>query len=603
MKVRKNIKYISDSIKMMWQLDKTVFVTTFIISVIGAALPFIAIFLSAYVIDGLSQDKDIGTLILTSVSTVGGIFALKIINAYLGKIKDIHTEICVKKFDMKMSIRTLAMDYELLESPKVNDIRTRIRNDNNWGAGFYSMVWQLPELLSSFVSLVVSIIVLLPLFFNSNVFSDIASLVMLAAFFIVIVFNILFSAKKTKKLHGILNEVGSTYDYLGYFLWNKQDYKQGKDIRIFNGQNIIKTYLDDDYKQKSDWINEVTLNSSEQGFVSGLSSGLLQVIAYIFVAVRAVSGALTIGSVLKFASIIHRFSLDLSRVFSSFTEYAAAAERQQSTLEYMNIPDVLFKGTLPVEKRNDNEYEIEFKNVSFKYPGSKVYALKNLNMKLQIGQRMAIVGMNGSGKTSMIKLLCRLYDPTEGSITLNGIDIKKYDYEEYMSIFSVVFQDFKLFSFSLGQNVAASVEYDRKKVVASLKQSGFGDRLSTMAKGLDTALYNNFEEDGVEISGGEAQKIALARALYKDAPFIILDEPTAALDPIAEFEIYSKFNEIVGGKTAIYISHRLSSCRFCDDIAVFHEGHLIERGSHDKLIANKEGKYYELWNAQAQYYV
>jgi ATP-binding cassette subfamily B protein len=403
-------------------------------------------------------------------------------------------------------------------------------------------------------------------------------------------------------MHRLLNEAGATYGYLGYFLWNKQDYKQGKDIRIFNGQNLIKGYLDDEYKQKSDWISEVTLNSSEQGFVNGLSAGLLQVIAYIFVAVRAVSGTLTIGSVLKFASIIYRFSSDLSSIFSAFAEYALAAERQQSTMEYINIPDVLFKGSLPVEKRNDNEYEIEFKNVSFKYPGSEVYALKNLNMKLHIGQRMAIVGMNGSGKTSMTKLLCRLYDPTEGSITLNGIDIKKYNYGEYMSIFSVVFQDFKLFSFNLGQNVAASVEYDREKAEAALKQAGFGDRLSAMTKGLDTALYNNFEEDGVEISGGEAQKIALARALYKDAPFIILDEPTAALDPIAEFEIYSKFNEIVGGKTAIYISHRLSSCRFCDDIAVFHEGQLIERGSHDKLIANKESKYYELWNAQAQYY-
>lgn len=601
--MRKSIKCISDSIKMMWQLDKTVFITTFISSVIKAALPFIAIFLSAYVIDGLSQGKDIHALILISILTVGGTFALTVINAYLGKIKDIHTEICVKKFDMKMSIRTLTMDYELLESPKVNDIRTRIRNDNNWGSGFYSMIGQLPALISSFVSLVVSIIVLLPLFFNSNVFSDISSLLMLAAFFTIIIFNILFSAKRTKKMHTLLNEAGARYGYLGYFLWNRQDYKQGKDIRIFNGQNIIKRYLDDEYNEKSDWTSEITHNNSQQGFVSGLSAGLLQVIAYLFVAVRAVSGALTIGSVLKFASIIHRFSSDLASVFFAFTEYAIAAERQQSTLEYMNIPGVLFKGTLPVEKRNDNEYEIEFKNVSFKYPGNEVYVLKNLNMKLHIGQRMAIVGMNGSGKTSMIKLLCRLYDPTEGSITLNGIDIKKYNYAEYMSIFSVVFQDFKLFSFSLGQNVATTVEYDLEKVETALKQAGFAHRLSSMTKGLHTALYNNFEEEGVEISGGEAQKIALARALYKDAPFIILDEPTAALDPIAEFEIYSKFNEIVGDKTAIYISHRLSSCRFCDDIAVFHEGRLIQRGSHDKLIANKEGKYYELWNAQAQYYV
>jgi ATP-binding cassette subfamily B protein len=215
---------------------------------------------------------------------------------------------------------------------------------------------------------------------------------------------------------------------------------------------------------------------------------------------------------------------------------------------------------------------------------------------------MAVVGMNGSGKTTMIKLLCRLYDPTEGIITLNGVDIKKYNYDEYMAIFSVVFQDFKLFSFTLSQNVAASVAYDSEKMAQTLTKSGFDSRLENMPKGIETYLYKDFEEDGVEISGGEAQKIALARALYKNAPFIVLDEPTDALDPIAEFEIYSKFNEIVGDKTAIYISHRLSSCRFCDDIAVFHEGELIQRGSHDALIADENGKYYELWNAQAQYY-
>lgn len=216
---------------------------------------------------------------------------------------------------------------------------------------------------------------------------------------------------------------------------------------------------------------------------------------------------------------------------------------------------------------------------------------------------MAVVGENGSGKTTFIKLLCRLYDPTEGKILLNGIDIKNYDYDEYLSIFSVVFQDFNLFAFSLGQNVATSVQYDAEFARECLEKAGFGERLATMPKGLETCLYKNFDEGGVEISGGEAQKIALARALYKNAPFIVLDEPTAALDPVAEYEIYSKFNELVGDKTAIYISHRLSSCRFCEDIAVFENGAIVQRGSHEELIADAHGKYYELWNAQAQYYV
>jgi ATP-binding cassette subfamily B protein len=277
---------------------------------------------------------------------------------------------------------------------------------------------------------------------------------------------------------------------------------------------------------------------------------------------------------------------------------------------YLDIPNRKEEGTLTVNmsalcngsEENGCDYEIEFCNVSFRYPGAKEYSLRNLSLKFKIGKRLAIVGKNGSGKSTFIKLLCRLYDPTEGEIRLNGVDIRKYDYEEYLKLFSVVFQDFKLFSFSLGQNVATAMEYDREKAEQCLLKAGLSQRLESMPKGLDTALYKDFESEGVEISGGEAQKVALARALYKDAPVVVLDEPTAALDPIAEAEVYTKFNEIIGDKTAIYISHRLSSCKFCDEIAVFDEGAVVQRGSHEVLLQDKGGLYHELWTAQAQYY-
>ena len=268
------------------------------------------------------------------------------------------------------------------------------------------------------------------------------------------------------------------------------------------------------------------------------------------------------------------------------------------TFEFLDIPNAMYQGSLTTEKRSDRRYEVEFKDVSFKYPGSDIWALRHVNMKFKVGKRLAVVGENGSGKTTFIKLLCRLYDPQEGQILLNGIDIRKYRYDDYINIFSVVFQDFQLISQPLGNNVAGSMNYDRERVRKALLDAGFGDRLATMEKGLDTTLYKGVYEDGVDVSGGEAQKIAIARALYKDAPFIILDEPTAALDPIAEAE----FDEIAGDKTAIYISHRLSSCKFCDEIAVFHEGAVIQQGTHAELVADENGKYYELWNAQAQYY-
>ena len=269
---------------------------------------------------------------------------------------------------------------------------------------------------------------------------------------------------------------------------------------------------------------------------------------------------------------------------------------------YFDIPNEMYQGTLTVEKRDDNEYDIEFRDVSFQYPNTERWALRHVNLKFKVGEKLAVVGMNGSGKTTFIKLMCRLYDPTEGEILLNGVNIKKYDYNEYLSIFSVVFQDFQLFSFSLGQNVAASSKFDRERAMQALAKAGFGERLAAMPHGLETYLYKDFDANGIEISGGEAQKIALARALYKDAPFIILDEPTAALDPVSEYEVYSKFNQISGDKTAIYISHRLASCRFCDKSAVFHKGTIVQIGTHAELVADKNGKYHELWNAQAQYY-
>ena len=270
--------------------------------------------------------------------------------------------------------------------------------------------------------------------------------------------------------------------------------------------------------------------------------------------------------------------------------------------EFLDIPNQMYQGSLTTEKRSDRQYEVEFRDVSFKYPGSSVWALRHVNMKFKVGERMAVVGENGSGKTTFIKLLCRLYDPQEGAILLNGIDIRKYNYRDYMNLFSVVFQDFQLLAQPLGANVAGAQIYDRPKVQQALVDAGFGDRLAKMSQGLDTMLYKEFAADGVDVSGGEAQKIAIARALYKNAPFIILDEPTAALDPIAEAEIYTKFNDIAGDKTAVYISHRLSSCKFCDEITVFDHGQVIQQGTHDALLADEGGKYYALWMAQAQYY-
>ena len=267
----------------------------------------------------------------------------------------------------------------------------------------------------------------------------------------------------------------------------------------------------------------------------------------------------------------------------------------------MDLPDEEVVGSLPVEKRLDNDYHFAIENMSFSYPGSDETVLKNITEKFEVGKKYAIVGENGSGKTTFIKLLTRLYEPSEGTIKMNKIDAHKYDLREYFNLFGVVFQDYHLVGFSLGQNVSVKPSFDRKKVLSTLDKVGLGDFVRNLPNQEETYLGTEFEESGVSVSGGQEQKIAIARSLYKDAPVMILDEPTAALDPMTEFEIYQNFDNLVKDKTAFYISHRLSSSKFCDEILVFDQGEIVQRGTHKELV-NEKGKYQELWSAQAQYY-
>ena len=242
---------------------------------------------------------------------------------------------------------------------------------------------------------------------------------------------------------------------------------------------------------------------------------------------------------------------------------------------------------------------IKLEHVSKSYSAG-IPALNDVSLNIEEGEFVFIVGDSGSGKSTLIKLLLKELEPTEGTITLNGIDIWKYNYEEYTRAFSVVFQDFAMFSLPVGENIAASSAVDEERAWEVLDQVELSGRVRAMKDGLKTQLYNN-NGAGVDVSGGEAQRLAIARALYKDAPFVILDEPTAALDPIAEAQIYENFNEMVKNKTAIYISHRMSSCKFCDRIVVLDTGSIAEMGTHDTLLA-ENGIYAELYRTQAQYY-
>jgi ATP-binding cassette subfamily B protein len=615
--------------KMIYDMDKLVVILQFPAALFRAVKPYISLLATAYILDGFINGQSYEYLLFIALITVALNFAVDFLESYITKIQQVHNDVCIPKLYMLKESKNMTLDYQLLESPAVNEVRARVTRDNYWGSGFYNASFFLSELLNSFFGFIVGTAMIIPFFINNNISGG---LLLLAA---MLVFSgatsFLYSRVLQARLTEHLNNDDPKYDtkYQFYFIYGSSVSNILKTARIYGVKNLLSGYLEEDELRQNAFCKVYTRYTGASGLVGAVTSGVLTVGAYLFIVARAVTGAVSASNVVRYAGTIFNMVNSFYRLSAAATNLLWQTNRIQSMLEFMEIENVMYKGTLPIEKRRDNEYEIEFHNVSFKYPGcmgeqigcrpeqeSKIptrdpkdstnpgldsFALRNFSLKLNIGQKLAIVGMNGSGKTTMIKLLCRLYDPSEGVITLNGIDIKKYDYAEYMKIFSVVFQDFKIFSFKLSENIACSTDIDTERAAKATSMSGLNERAEMMRDGLDTYLYNDFDK-GVEISGGEAQKVALARALYKNAPFIVLDEPTAALDPLAEFEIYSKFNDIVGDKTAIYISHRLSSCRFCDDIAVFHEGELIQRGSHETLLADAGGKYHELWNAQAQYY-
>lgn len=255
-----------------------------------------------------------------------------------------------------------------------------------------------------------------------------------------------------------------------------------------------------------------------------------------------------------------------------------------------------------VHLQKTGNVKIEFKNLSFKYPNTDRFILKNINLTLEAGETLSIVGVNGAGKTTFVKLLCRFYEPTEGEILINGISANKIVLNEYYNLLSVVFQDYKLFPFTIHENISMNLQYDQKKMSSCVEKIGLQKRINDLPKNIDTMLFKEFDSEGIELSGGEGQKLAISRALYRDTPIVIFDEPTSALDPIAEYDIYKNFDKLADGRSAIYISHRLSSTRFTDKVAVFSDGYIAEYGSHSELMRIDNGIYRNMFEMQMHYY-
>ena len=601
--------------KIWWKLVPGHFYADTCNAITKAIAPFVTIWVSAQLINELAGNRDPEILfrwVIIQLIT-SAVFAL--LNGAFSRWSTYEQHKAYVAQGQIYMDKMLKLDFADIDRQYVYDLYSQIVQASSWaGWGLRTTLWTYVDFVTAIIQVITGIILSISLFTSPVAATSelaflnhpLCAVLIVIAMLLVAIFAPICRNKGESYWSNRAEDAKFGNRVFSFFGMMSHERNRAVDLRMYNQQeNVCAPYLSHDnaFGPDSPIAQDCKGQMGLWLAASESISVVLTAIIYIFVCLKAWAGAFGVGSVTQYIGAITNLFLGVSALLEAIGKLQVNAEFLKTEFEFLDIPNNMYQGSLTTEKRRDRQYEVEFKDVSFKYPGSDAWALRHVNMKFTVGSRLAVVGMNGSGKTTFIKLLCRLYDPTEGQILLNGIDIRKYRYDDYINIFSVVFQDFSLFALPLGENVAGSHTYDKEKVLRCLKDAGFEDRLETMPNGLDTYLYKDLDKDGVEVSGGEAQKIAIARALYKDAPFIILDEPTAALDPIAEAEIYSKFDAIAGDKTAIYISHRLSSCRFCDDILVFHEGNVVQHGNHEFLVSDVAGKYFELWNAQAQYYV
>jgi ATP-binding cassette subfamily B protein len=605
----KRLKYlltiVFDGVKIIHRLDPWKMPVQLLRALFVSTVPFVVVILSAEIINRLSSGAAYQDILIFAIVSVCVIFALTFLGDYFKKANDVKTNHCRRLYDFSKNIKMMDMDFAELENPSTSNLRTKLRAEENMGFSLPLLFTCLDILAESLFMVLLSLALLLPTIISAKGLPIVGVLIFIV---ISITLSIIVSVYRKRVDDIILKQIKDDNFWPDVLLESDAmafgssfSYRDGKDVRIYGFQDSMRKRFNDSLKFMLKVAkNFATAPALAHGLV-GAVNGLIMGGSFIFVSVFASDGNVAFGTVILLASLLYQFTFGLSRTVTTSATIFSVSESIQTYMLFTSAKNTVQKGVKPVDTKRI-KYDITFRNVSFKYPGCDRYVLRNLSFDINMGKRLAVVGMNGSGKTTIVKLLCRLYEPTEGEILLDGININEYSLAEYQALFSVVFQDFILFSLEIGQVISASLVYDIPRVEACLHEIGMGARFSAMPQGVKTPLYKDYD-DGVEVSGGEAQKIALARALHKDAPFIILDEPTAALDPISEYEVYAKINDIAEGKTAIFISHRLSSCRFCDDIAVFHEGNLIQRGSHDELILAGNGKYCELWNAQAQYYV
>lgn len=576
-------------LKEGWKHDKRYVLWLFARQLLASTLPVAGALLPKLLIDELMQNACSKTLAAIVLGFALYMLIANALTAFLYWDEFTHRLRVSGAFHLRLYETLVYADYAGIDSPDMHRMRARAEKFlycNYHGFGY---------LLSCAVNILGQILTLLGL------------IAVLSAldFWLVLLFAALTAlcslveARAAKRALQKQMQAAETERRMTYYGNLFQSAEFAKEIRL----NGAQRWLLERWKQDNDRSVACYRSSNNFYIRSGAARAgfgfVQQVAAHGFLLHKALSGGMSIGTLTMCMGAITAFSEALRSMLQSINEIRAYDVYYDDLNAFLNRPAHLRENEhVPVRRQS---HRIEFRNVSFRYPGAESWALKNVSLALEEGEKLALVGENGSGKSTLVKLLCRLYDASEGCILMDGRDIRTLDYDDYLAQFAAVFQDFQLFDLPLRDNLTFGKDIPEEELMRVIRRAGLEERIRTLPQGLDAHVGRLFSEEGFEPSGGEAQKIALARALLRDAPVIILDEPAAALDARAESELYRQFDEMIQGKSTVYISHRMSSCRFCSRIAVLDNGCLIEEGTHEELL-RLGGRYAQLYHTQAKYY-
>lgn len=581
-------------IKFAWKEKKSYVILNAVNQLLSGILPLVIIAIPANVIDELMGAQRISVIAAYVILLILAIFVNSWVVQHINLVIFTQRVQLAARFDKYMHAKLAITDFCNLEKPSFHEMSEKAKKFLYGDGHGFSYVL---ESAFSIVGKVITLCGIIAIISMMNAW-------IVAIFLLMILASAFVDSKSKEKNHKIAMDAVNVERRWSYFSRILEDTSFSKEIRM----NNISDWLlnkEIDYSEKAIGFYKKRNRFSSLSILFNAFTGLLQNgISYAYLVYRVIRQTITIGEFTLYLNAVATFSSAVSGVLSSLVDIKIYSLYYDALNEYVHIPETLRDNQkLPVPISEKGDFVISFHHVSFRYPGQEIYALKDINVEIHSGTKLSVVGENGAGKTTFVKLLCRLYDPTEGEILCNGVNIPNIDYDKYMAIFSAVFQDYKLFSFSIRDNIVLNddANVSDERVHQLLQKVGLYQKISRLPKGIDTNIYKEFDESGIEPSGGEAQKIAIARAIARDSKIVILDEPLSALDPKAEHEIFEQFEDMVQGKTAIYISHRLSSSRACDSILVFQNGSIIEMGTHQELMQSG-GKYAELYSLQADPY-